>query len=255
MTGGGATIGGRATCGREISERAAGGAAQTGCEARPERTSARCTMADMLRYLYAYPDEHLMPLMHHQYPPSPPNSLISLDTRPKMVLDAFSDGCHTPSPASYRSLSPLSEDLDAPKKVQYTPLLPPMSTLKDPRKMCKVEAAAPLPPMEAVASMVFDEEEPLDDEDDFEGDFDDLDDDAQPSKGKRRSSKSVSPVVMKKRRLAANARERRRMNNLNNAFDKLRTVLPSLGNDRQLSKYETLQMAQSYINALYELIQ
>jgi atonal protein 1/7 len=214
-------------------------------------------MADMLRYLYAYPDEqHLMPLMHHQYPPSPPNSLISLDTRPKMVLDAFSDGCHTPSPASYRSVSPLSEDLDAPKKVQYTPLLPPMSTLKDPRKMlCKVEAEAPMPPMEAVAAMVFDEEDLMDDEDDFEADFDELDDDARPSKGKRRSSKSVSPVVMKKRRLAANARERRRMNNLNTAFDKLRTVLPSLGNDRQLSKYETLQMAQSYINALYELIQ
>ena len=38
VTGGGATIGGRATCGREISERAAGGAAQTGCEARPEHT-------------------------------------------------------------------------------------------------------------------------------------------------------------------------------------------------------------------------
>ncbi|XP_046406231.1 protein atonal homolog 1-like [Ischnura elegans] len=69
-----------------------------------------------------------------------------------------------------------------------------------------------------------------------------------------RSSKAVSPVLMKRRRLAANARERRRMQNLNNAFDRLRTVLPSLGNDRQLSKYETLQMAQSYINALCELI-
>lgn len=66
--------------------------------------------------------------------------------------------------------------------------------------------------------------------------------------------KPVSPVVMKKRRLAANARERRRMQNLNKAFDRLRTVLPSLGNDRQLSKYETLQMAQTYINALYDLL-
>ncbi|KAK9505890.1 hypothetical protein O3M35_009860 [Rhynocoris fuscipes] len=67
-------------------------------------------------------------------------------------------------------------------------------------------------------------------------------------------NKQVSPVVMKKRRLAANARERRRMQNLNKAFDRLRTVLPSLGNDRQLSKYETLQMAQTYINALYDLL-
>ncbi|XP_050436771.1 protein lin-32-like [Adelges cooleyi] len=61
--------------------------------------------------------------------------------------------------------------------------------------------------------------------------------------------------VMKKRRLAANARERRRMQNLNKAFDRLRTVLPTLGNDRQLSKYETLQMAQTYITALYDLLQ
>jgi len=61
--------------------------------------------------------------------------------------------------------------------------------------------------------------------------------------------------VTKRRRLAANARERRRMQNLNKAFDRLRTVLPTLGNDRQLSKYETLQMAQTYITALYDLLQ
>lgn len=61
--------------------------------------------------------------------------------------------------------------------------------------------------------------------------------------------------VMKKRRLAANARERRRMNSLNDAFDRLRDVVPSLGNDRKLSKFETLQMAQTYIAALYELLQ
>lgn len=73
---------------------------------------------------------------------------------------------------------------------------------------------------------------------------------------KRRSSnKLVSPVIMKKRRLAANARERRRMQNLNKAFDRLRTHLPSLGNDRQLSKFETLQMAQTYITALNDLLQ
>ncbi|XP_014262518.1 protein atonal-like [Cimex lectularius] len=75
------------------------------------------------------------------------------------------------------------------------------------------------------------------------------------SEEEEKKKKEVSPVVMKKRRLAANARERRRMQNLNKAFDRLRTVLPSLGNDRQLSKYETLQMAQTYINALYDLLQ
>ena len=60
--------------------------------------------------------------------------------------------------------------------------------------------------------------------------------------------------VMKKRRTAANARERRRMNSLNDAFEKLREVVPSLGSDRKLSKFETLQMAQTYINALHELV-
>jgi hypothetical protein len=68
-------------------------------------------------------------------------------------------------------------------------------------------------------------------------------------------SSSAGVEVMKKRRLAANARERRRMNSLNDAFDRLRDVVPSLGNDRKLSKFETLQMAQTYIAALYELLQ
>ena len=35
---------------------------------------------------------------------------------------------------------------------------------------------------------------------------------------------------------------------------RLRTVLPGLGPERQLSKYETLQMAQSYISELTELL-
>ncbi|XP_067122827.1 protein atonal-like [Centruroides vittatus] len=63
-----------------------------------------------------------------------------------------------------------------------------------------------------------------------------------------------SAIIAKKRRLAANARERRRMLSLNVAFDRLREVVPSLTNDRKLSKYETLQMAQSYITALSELL-
>lgn len=62
-------------------------------------------------------------------------------------------------------------------------------------------------------------------------------------------------VVLKKRRLAANARERRRMMSLNLAFDKLRQVVPSIGEDQKLSKYETLQMAQTYIIALKDLLQ
>lgn len=79
----------------------------------------------------------------------------------------------------------------------------------------------------------------------------------QKSKDAIQKMKSSAPgiEVLRKRRLAANARERRRMNSLNDAFDRLRDVVPSLGNDRKLSKFETLQMAQTYIAALYELLQ
>lgn len=83
----------------------------------------------------------------------------------------------------------------------------------------------------------------------------DVDEETCKRPGRRRNSqKLISPLILKKRRLAANARERRRMENLNKAFDRLRTHLPSLGSDRQLSKYETLQMAQTYISALCDLL-
>lgn len=58
----------------------------------------------------------------------------------------------------------------------------------------------------------------------------------------------------RRRRLAANARERRRMNGLNEAFDRLRGVVPAADDERKLSKFETLQMAQTYIVALHELL-
>ncbi|QQP39355.1 Uncharacterized protein FKW44_020217, partial [Caligus rogercresseyi] len=70
----------------------------------------------------------------------------------------------------------------------------------------------------------------------------------------KRKAVSVNDTILKKRRLAANARERRRMDMLNKGFDRLRGVLPGLGENRQLSKYETLQMAQSYIGALTEIL-
>lgn len=64
----------------------------------------------------------------------------------------------------------------------------------------------------------------------------------------------VPVPVLRKRRIAANARERRRMHSLNSAFDRLREVVPSIGDDRKLSKFETLQMAQSYIMALNDML-
>ncbi|KAK3864866.1 hypothetical protein Pcinc_029473 [Petrolisthes cinctipes] len=72
---------------------------------------------------------------------------------------------------------------------------------------------------------------------------------------RRRPPKVVGREVVKKRRLAANARERRRMNGLNTAFDRLREHIPALSGDQKLSKFETLQMAQTYISALVELLQ
>ncbi|XP_072481017.1 transcription factor ATOH1 [Notamacropus eugenii] len=79
-------------------------------------------------------------------------------------------------------------------------------------------------------------------------------DDLSCSRQRAPSSKQVNGV-QKQRRLAANARERRRMHGLNHAFDQLRNVIPSFNNDKKLSKYETLQMAQIYINALSDLLQ
>lgn len=132
--------------------------------------------------------------------------------------DSLSEGYHTPSPASLKSSSP------PPGELHYTSLVSSAPGGQIP----------PPPP-------------PDSEEDSLEG----LEDDEV---SQRRCKTRVSPVIMRKRRLAANARERRRMQNLNQAFDRLRTYLPSLGNDRQLSKYETLQMAQTYITALYDLL-
>lgn len=69
-----------------------------------------------------------------------------------------------------------------------------------------------------------------------------------------RDIQSTSPTLWKSRRLAANARERKRMEHINEAFDRLRQYLPRLSNDQKLSKHETLQMAQSYISELNHLL-
>ena len=78
-------------------------------------------------------------------------------------------------------------------------------------------------------------------------------------KVKKSEPSDLPESVMKKRRLAANARERRRMDLLNQGFDRLRNVLPGRGQQGQedipLSKYETLQMAQEYINQLTQLLE
>ena len=68
---------------------------------------------------------------------------------------------------------------------------------------------------------------------------------------RKRAYEMTLPLhIRQKRRTAANARERKRMNSLNTAFEKLRGILPQQHRDRPLSKMEALQMAQSYIEEL-----
>ena len=56
------------------------------------------------------------------------------------------------------------------------------------------------------------------------------------------------------KRLDANDRERQRMGQLNVAFNHLRNVLPKHGNDRELSKFETIHLAKNYIRSLNEML-
>ena len=74
----------------------------------------------------------------------------------------------------------------------------------------------------------------------------------------------LTPAGVVKRRRDANARERKRMNGLNEAFERLREHVPGLGTGDQagearqgkkLSKMDTLQMANLYIRHLAQLLQ
>ncbi|XP_041486011.1 protein atonal homolog 7-like [Lytechinus variegatus] len=67
-----------------------------------------------------------------------------------------------------------------------------------------------------------------------------------------------APVVearRKRRRLAANARERKRMNGLNAAFNALRCKVTNYNGDSLLSKHDTLLMAVNYITALRSMLE
>ena len=55
-------------------------------------------------------------------------------------------------------------------------------------------------------------------------------------------------------RLAANIRERRRMCNLNVAFDRLRKTVPAFPHEKRLSRIQTLRLAITYISFMTELL-
>jgi hypothetical protein len=73
---------------------------------------------------------------------------------------------------------------------------------------------------------------------------------------RKKEYESTLPIqVQRKRRQAANARERKRMTNLNDAFERLRHILPNADQDsKPMSKMEALQMAQAYIKELSTLL-
>lgn len=72
-------------------------------------------------------------------------------------------------------------------------------------------------------------------------------------RGRDRSPHQIARV-RRNRRMKANDRERHRMHMLNNALDRLRTVLPTAPDDTKLTKIETLRFAHNYIWALSETL-
>lgn len=77
-----------------------------------------------------------------------------------------------------------------------------------------------------------------------------------PSSGSTGSShkKPRRRVATVAQRRAANIRERRRMFNLNEAFDKLRRKVPTFAYEKRLSRIETLRLAITYISFMAELL-
>lgn len=68
------------------------------------------------------------------------------------------------------------------------------------------------------------------------------------------TKKSRRRVASLAQRRAANIRERRRMYNLNEAFDKLRRKVPTFAYEKRLSRIETLRLAITYISFMTELL-
>ena len=64
----------------------------------------------------------------------------------------------------------------------------------------------------------------------------------------------VEPTIIRPQRMK---RERKRMNGLNEAFERLRKHIPGTSQDpnKKLSKMDTLQMANFYIRQLVDLLE
>lgn len=74
------------------------------------------------------------------------------------------------------------------------------------------------------------------------------------SQEQKRPSRPRRRVASVAQRRAANIRERRRMFNLNSAFDKLRKKVPTFAYEKRLSRIDTLRLAMTYIRFMTELL-
>ncbi|CAH1790159.1 unnamed protein product [Owenia fusiformis] len=61
-------------------------------------------------------------------------------------------------------------------------------------------------------------------------------------------------VITKNQRVAANQRERRRMNYLNVAFDSLRQTIPMFPYEKKMSRIQTLKLAIDYIQFMSDIV-
>uniref|UniRef100_A0A8D0EQD4 Pancreas transcription factor 1 subunit alpha n=1 Tax=Strix occidentalis caurina TaxID=311401 RepID=A0A8D0EQD4_STROC len=66
----------------------------------------------------------------------------------------------------------------------------------------------------------------------------------------KRRRRVRSEAELQQLRQAANVRERRRMQSINDAFEGLRSHIPTLPYEKRLSKVDTLRLAIGYINFL-----
>ncbi|KAF5292651.1 hypothetical protein FQR65_LT11203 [Abscondita terminalis] len=72
-----------------------------------------------------------------------------------------------------------------------------------------------------------------------------------PVQSQKKPRRRVATIAQRR---AANIRERRRMFNLNEAFDKLRRKVPTFAYEKRLSRIETLRLAITYISFMTELL-
>jgi twist len=89
-------------------------------------------------------------------------------------------------------------------------------------------------------------------------DDDDMDDTDSVLSGQSRQKlcrrKPATPEELAAQRNQANIRERQRTQNLNDAFQALRQIIPTMPSDK-MSKIHTLKIASSYIDFLYYVLQ